>query len=484
MNHTLTDYITNKKSLFWLILIILTALRINWLYITQIELYGDEAQYWLWSQSLDFGYYSKPPVLAYIIALTTTLLGNSEASVRLSSPVIHLLVSYVIYRIVRTLGYERIIGLWSAFVYITLPSVFLSSALISTDPAFMLFWSVSMLFYLKAIGNNKFRYWFAVGVFAGLGLLTKYSMAIFPISILCHLLYTKNLKKTLLNYKFWIAGLLALCLFSINLYWNFLNDFPSLHHTYDLSQGRPNEHWTIKNPLAFLVGQIGMIGPILFVAFLFAIRKADKTLLCFTLPFMLIILGVSAYSRAHANWAAPAYVCATIISVMYLFKPSRFIWLKISTILHLILGVFLMCYIAITENFEIQLSKLTDPLWRIKGNYEMTQQLLSFIEEDGYCYLAFDDRMTLSAFQYNLNGHNCNFAKWNPDGVVKDHFDMTTDMNDFKGENIYFITKGINLDYLKEYGKRAYYVTTLFYHPYNGHKKYLDVYKIKKFKGY
>ena len=30
------------------------------IYLTNFDLFGDEAQYWIWSQSLDFGYYSKP----------------------------------------------------------------------------------------------------------------------------------------------------------------------------------------------------------------------------------------------------------------------------------------------------------------------------------------------------------------------------------------------------------------------------------------
>ena len=45
--------------------------------ITNFDLFGDEAQYWLWSQKLDFGYYSKPPLLPWYISLYTYFLGNS-----------------------------------------------------------------------------------------------------------------------------------------------------------------------------------------------------------------------------------------------------------------------------------------------------------------------------------------------------------------------------------------------------------------------
>ena len=51
----------------------LTAARLVALFRTPLELYPDEAQYWLWSRTLDFGYYSKPPVIAWAIWATTVV---------------------------------------------------------------------------------------------------------------------------------------------------------------------------------------------------------------------------------------------------------------------------------------------------------------------------------------------------------------------------------------------------------------------------
>ncbi|MGB2941567.1 MAG: hypothetical protein WBB79_01895 [Candidatus Macondimonas sp.] len=50
------------------ILVALTALRIALLAASPLDLFVDEAQYWLWSTTPDFGYYSKPPVIAWVIA--------------------------------------------------------------------------------------------------------------------------------------------------------------------------------------------------------------------------------------------------------------------------------------------------------------------------------------------------------------------------------------------------------------------------------
>jgi 4-amino-4-deoxy-L-arabinose transferase-like glycosyltransferase len=89
MNDTVKSKFNMTNYVFWA-LISLCALRIGLIFTTYIELYPDEAQYWLWSRKLDFGYYSKPPMIAWVIHLTTALGGNSEPFVRLLAPILHL----------------------------------------------------------------------------------------------------------------------------------------------------------------------------------------------------------------------------------------------------------------------------------------------------------------------------------------------------------------------------------------------------------
>ena len=67
----------------------ITGLRLLWLALQPADLYPDEAQYWIWSQQLAFGYYSKPPLVAWLIRLTTGLFGDSEFAIRLSAPLLH-----------------------------------------------------------------------------------------------------------------------------------------------------------------------------------------------------------------------------------------------------------------------------------------------------------------------------------------------------------------------------------------------------------
>ena len=70
------------------------AIRLISLYHNNSELFFDEAQYWYWAQTPAFGYFSKPPMLAWLIASTTELCGaSSEFCVRLAAPIIHSLTA-------------------------------------------------------------------------------------------------------------------------------------------------------------------------------------------------------------------------------------------------------------------------------------------------------------------------------------------------------------------------------------------------------
>ena len=122
---------------------VLTILRLAALFATPFELYPDEAQYWLWSRTLDFGYFSKPPMIAWLIWATTALGGDSEAWVRISALFLHGGTALVINRIADRL-YGGWTGLAAAALYILMPGIQLSSGVITTDAPLLLFLSLTI----------------------------------------------------------------------------------------------------------------------------------------------------------------------------------------------------------------------------------------------------------------------------------------------------------------------------------------------------
>src|SRR5690606_4041263 len=106
----------------------LLAIRIVALTFNATDLFFDEAQYWSWSLEPAFGYYSKPPLIAWMIWAATEVCGHSELCIRLPSPLIHSATALVIYGVAARL-YDRRVGFWSAVVFATLPGISLSSGI-------------------------------------------------------------------------------------------------------------------------------------------------------------------------------------------------------------------------------------------------------------------------------------------------------------------------------------------------------------------
>ena len=79
----------NPPACAALLIALVVALRIVIVIIAPPEVGPDEAQYWRWSEKLDFGYYSKPPLVAWVIAASTALFGDGEWAIRLSAPMLH-----------------------------------------------------------------------------------------------------------------------------------------------------------------------------------------------------------------------------------------------------------------------------------------------------------------------------------------------------------------------------------------------------------
>src|SRR5712671_1330171 len=298
----------------------ITGLRLLWLALQPADLFPDEAQYWVWSQQLALGYYSKPPLVAWLIAVTTGLFGDSELAVRLSAPLLHAGAALFVYGIGAQL-YDQPVGFWSALTYASLPGVSVSAFIISTDAPLLLFWAAALYAFIRAREEGGWGWWLAVGLVAGLGLLAKYAMAYWLMSALGFVLVFPAERRHLRPLL--AATGIALVLYSPNFWWNWSNGFVSYLHTRDNA--------ALSGPLfhpaafsEFFAAQFGVFGPLLFACLTLLIatwrglaEPRGRLLAAFTLPTLAMMLGVSLLSRAHANWAAPTYVAATVLVVAW-----------------------------------------------------------------------------------------------------------------------------------------------------------------------
>src|SRR5881398_1203766 len=80
-----TSRLTPARCRLALIAWLLAWAVVNIVYLNRfcpIDLSGDEAQYWDWSRQLELSYYSKGPLVAYIIRTSCAIFGETMPAVR------------------------------------------------------------------------------------------------------------------------------------------------------------------------------------------------------------------------------------------------------------------------------------------------------------------------------------------------------------------------------------------------------------------
>src|SRR6185503_11555383 len=156
--------------------IALALARLVALFRSPLELYPDEAQYWLWSRTLAFGYWSKPPMIAWAIRAATTL-GNAEAWVRLPAVAFQAGAMLCVFAIGRKLMGPRV-GLAAAALYALAPGVQLSATVVATDAPLLFFLGLTVLAYIHlqgAEGSRRLPLAAGFGAALGLAFLSKYA---------------------------------------------------------------------------------------------------------------------------------------------------------------------------------------------------------------------------------------------------------------------------------------------------------------------
>lgn len=440
----------SPERAFFIALALLTLYRIACLLQPHLVLFYDEAYYYHWSLNPDWGYYSKPPMVAWVIWVFTNLLGDTSFAIKLGAPVLYGLSALLVYKLAEAIWDTRA-ALMSGWVFLTMPLVGYNSLFITTDAPLVFFWALTLWLFIRLWQQpQSMLMWVALGVACGGGMLSKYTMALLPLGLFLFMACSAAGRELLKRPGPWVAAVLAGLIFGGNVWWNYANEFVAFRHTSEIS-GLDKYGLQPGELLAFWGAQIIVFGPVwswLLISRWRTIKlnqRSTQALLWWAcLPLFLIISLQAFFSHAFINWAAPVFVAASLIAGKALTKKSpRWFWL--GGIANLILLSLIYHWPVILDTLGVERGRNNDPYFRVLGWDEIGRQVAPVMAENPDALLLSDSRKLLAAVGFYAMPGEFRVAHWSDDpDYIADYYDLRVNVRDIDVPGAEYIWIGEN----------------------------------------
>jgi 4-amino-4-deoxy-L-arabinose transferase-like glycosyltransferase len=296
------------------------------------DLKVEEAYYWCYAQHLSPGYFDHPPMVAWLIALFSPL-GTHPLAVRLPAILLFAATGWLLFSTLRRLWNDSV-AMTGLALHSLLPAYSWYSLVMLPDVPLMFFWTLGMYATTRLIQEERARWWWLIGVATGLGMDSKYPCVLIPVAAFLACMVLKKPRKLWLGFPMWGSALLAIVLFSPVIYWNVTHDMASFRF-----QGaeRFQEPTSPREKAASLIYPAVMLGPLIYLASPWVMLWAWKRRrelpvqmgLCWTLPFLLLMLWVSSKRLVAINWPLPGYLGFLLLLSPWIAQ-ARWRWLLVA----------------------------------------------------------------------------------------------------------------------------------------------------------
>ena len=394
--------------------------RIYYILNSPIDLSPDEAHYWEWSRRPDLSYYSKGPMIAYLIYIGTAVFGDTVFGVRIMAVVFSLLSGIFLFMLGKKLFNEKV-GLFSAMLIQIIPLFSTYGILFTIDSPFIFFWILSLYLFWKALSSDSSSlisrpssliYWILLGISIGLGLLTKYTMVFFYVCALFFFICSKEDRNMLRTKGPYICFIVSLIIFSPVILWNAGHDWITIRHTAGQAHIAEGFRLSITSLTEFLGSQLGVITPLLFILIAVSLWKLRKKregrfLFWFSIPVITFFILKSLQAKVQANWAMPGYITGVIaFAVFYLkeWNPAR-TWrtIVISAAVLLALSATAAAHYPSALNLSVRLN----PAARLYGWKDLGTEVSKVYEEmssRGPVFIFSDKYQVSSELAFHVKG--------------------------------------------------------------------------------
>ena len=397
----------------------MTVLRV--IYASVIDLRTDEAYYWTWSKENVLCFLDHPPMIAWFIRFGTAIFGDTNFGVRFAGILAMLVTQLLLADIVRRVTHD----VRAVVLALLMPEAALYYGLlmakVSPDIAVIPF-AVAMVWALIRLSESgDGRWWLAAGLFAGLALLSKFTVVMLVPAVLAFMLVPDWRRRWLLSPYPWAAALIAVAVFLPVLIWNAQNEWASFR--FQFVRATATHELSLRTVGDYIGLQFGLVGFILLPVVLSGValtawrgyRRGDAVAILLStaviVPFG-YFFWKSLTLRVGDTWPMfmwPIGFAAVAINIAMLPREGFPPWMIRSTIawanaaivsgIAFVVLVFLY-YVAAPWNF---IGK-ADPIGGEAGYEQVVKRAQAELQKAGATWIATTDYRTYAMLRWYFNG--------------------------------------------------------------------------------
>ncbi len=391
--------------------------------VTNSNLPLDTIEALAWGSNLDWGFNKHPPLSAFAVEIFYQIFGSQDWAYYLLSQLFVVFSFFIVLKFSEEFFKNYTFGLISILLLEGIYFYNFTTPEFNVNVCQLPFWALTVLYCWKGFKENKTIDWLLFGLFAALGILSKYLFIYLLVAMDIFFIYMIAKKK--INFKCLISFIPFLLVLLPHLIWLTENNYVTITYAFHRTGLEdPNFLSHIIHPLIFLVKQFGILIPF-FVMFLFMVSKfktkfnfKDKKLLfLLTINFVPIILmfltSMLMGVKIRTMWMTPFYLFFGVLLV-YIFQAQiNLNKLKGFVSVFLILFIFspfAYAYISITQ---------TDKRTDYKGK-EKAYMVKLYLNNKGHKKIDYiiGNEWLAGNLCYHLNPrptNGCNIASWKED---------------------------------------------------------------------
>ncbi len=412
------------------------------------QLGGDEAYYWDWGRRPDWCYYSKPPLIGWLMGLLRITFGYHWWAVRLAAITLGTVSLGLLFALGRRL-FDARTGFYAALMLLLTPANAAANFAFTIDSPLVLCWTGALLaFWNVTTKPDRRRGWFLLTLAIGIGALAKQMMLAFPGVMLLYALFSAEDRVLLKRPAFWLSILGGLAFMIPLVWWNEQHGWVTLTHTKEhfhhqvLGLGR--RLWQF---VSFPIYQAGVYSPITFELLMAALavrigawkaaQRRERFLLLFSVPGLAVFVFLAMRQDVNPNWPAVFYLSAFVLGAHHALQSTSLRrWLDLGLKLGGAVVLFIYLIAPLIPVLGWKGHKKFDPFVSMRGWDEaglLVGRLYEKVPDPAHTFVfVLDHRHNASQMAFHMPQHP-RVYRWSPEGKIESQYEVWQQGDDKTG---------------------------------------------------